>query len=227
MDRSDGGYIQSSPKRDFTGIRTLRSFTIKQINDYSFDETSSVHRIDNAEATNIQIIGWVVSAKASTTGSVFVLEDGTGKVDCTFWPNSSYEEEQCRLLGEGNLLKINGSLRMFSNKKSISTSHLSVLDDPNFILYHFLNCIYQHLFYTKQLKREDVRNEGGSKLARIQEEILECYRRNQDENGLHMNVVVKMLSSKYAENDIKENIDILLRDCHLYSVDGLEYKTTI
>lgn len=227
MDRNDGGYIMSSPKRDFTGIRTLRSFTVKQINEYVFDEDSSVHRIDQAEATNIQIIGWVVSSKASTTGSVFVLEDGTGRIDCTFWPNSSYEEEQCALLEEGTLLRVNGSLRMFNNKKSVSTAHLTLIEDPNLIVYHFLNCIHQHLFYTKQLQQEETKHDGRARLARIQEDILDCYRKNQDENGLHINVVVKMLSSRYAEGDIRDNIDILLRDCHLYSVDGLEYKTTI
>lgn len=224
---NEGGYIHSSPKREFTGIKTLRSLTIKQINEYSFDETSSVHRIDSAEATNIQILGWVVSAKASTTGSVFVLEDGTGRVDCTFWPNSPREEEQCRLLEEGVLLKINGSLRMFNNRKSVSTSHLSSLEDSNFVIYHFLNCIYQHLFYTKQLHREEIKSEGGARLAKIQEDVLECYKRNQDENGLHVDIVVKMLSSKYPEDEIRRNIDILLHDCHLYSVDGLEYRTTI
>lgn len=224
---NEGGYIQSSPKRDFTGIKTLRSFTIKQINENDFDETSSIHRIDSAEATNIQIIGWVVSARASSTGSVFVLEDGTGRVDCTFWPNSSYEEEQCKLLEEGRLLKINGSLRMFNNKKSVSTAHIAPINDPNFIVYHFLACVHQHLFYTGRLQPEETRTRKDGRLPRIQEEILECYRKNQDENGLHINVVVKMLSSRYPEHDIRENIDALLRDCHLYSVDGLEYRTTI
>nr|AGE95714.1 replication factor a protein 2 32kDa subunit [Encephalitozoon cuniculi] len=226
MDRSEGGYIQSSPKRELLGVKTLRTLTIKQIGSCDFDETSSTHLVDSAEVTNVQIIGWVVSSKTSATGSMFVLEDGTGSVDCTFWPGNSYEEEQCKVLEEQNLLKVNGSLRTFNGKRSVSASHLSAVEDSNFVTYHFLSCIYQHLFYTRQLQREEVKNDGA-KLDRIQEDILECYRRNQDENGLHINVVIKMLSSKYSESEVRENIDVLLRDCHLYSVDGLEYKTTI
>ena len=227
MDREDGGYIHSSPRKEFLGIKTLRSFTMKQISSCDFDEASSTHHIDSAEVTNIQAIGWVTSSKSSATGSVFTLQDGTGKVDCSFWPNSSYEEDQCRLLQEGILLKVNGSLRTFSSKRSISVSNLSEVKNPNFIIYHFLNCIHQHLFYTRQLHREEVVRNEGMKMEKIQEDILECYRKNQDENGLHINVVIKMLSSKYSENSIKENIDALLRDCHLYSVDGMEYRTTI
>ncbi|ADM11636.1 replication factor A protein 2 [Encephalitozoon intestinalis ATCC 50506] len=226
MDRSDGGYIQSSPKREFLGIKTLRTLTIKQINNCDFDEASSTHMIDSAEVTNVQIVGWVVSSRTSATGSMFVLEDGTESVDCTFWPSNSYEEEQCKALEEHGLLQVNGSLRTFNGKRSVSVSHLAQVEDPNLITYHFLNCIYQHLFYTRQLQREEVKSDGA-KLGRIQEDILECYRKNQDENGLHINVVIKMLSSKYPESEIKENIDVLLRDCHLYSVDGLEYKTTV
>lgn len=226
MDRAEGGYIQSSPRRELLGVKTLRALTIKQINGCDFDEVSSTHLIDSAEVTNVQAIGWVVSSKTSATGSVFILEDGTGRTDCTFWPNNPYEEELCRALEEGNLLRVNGSLRTFNGKRNISVSHLSKVEDPNLITYHFLNCIHQHLFYTRQLQREEVKPDGA-RLERIQEDILECYRKNQDENGLHINVVIKMLSSKYPENEIRENIDALLRDCHLYSVDGLEYKTTI
>jgi replication factor A2 len=227
MDQHEGGFIQSSPKREFTGIKTLRSFSIKQLNGFELEEGSSVHRIDTAEVTNIQVIGWVKSTKVTHAGSIFVVEDGTGSIDCSFWSNGAYEEEQSGYIEEGNLLKINGSIRMFNNRKSISVSHIMLVEDPNYITYHFLGCIHQHLFYTSELKREEVPRESGARLSRIQEDILECYRRNQDEHGLNINVVIKMMSSRYPEGEIRESIEMLLNDCHLYIVDGQEYKTTL
>jgi replication factor A2 len=227
MDQHEGGFIQSSPKREFTGVRTLRSFSIKQLNEYELDEGSSLHRIDTAEVTSIQVIGWVRSTKTTHAGSVFVVEDGTGSIDCSFWSNGAYEEEQSGYIEEGNLLRVDGAIRTFNGKKSIAASHVMLIDDPNYITYHFLSCIHQHLFYTNRLRREEIPREGSARLSRIQEDILECYRRNQDENGLDINVVVKMLRPRYPEEEVRENIETLLNDCHLYIVDGLEYKTTL
>lgn len=231
MKYEDGGFIQSSQnsdgvKKNFTGIKTLRSFTIKQLNIYDFDEVSSVHYIDEIEVTNIQVIGWVKSTSITSTGSIFEIEDGTGSIQCSFWPNGVYEEEQSGYIEEGNLLKINGSMKIFNKKKSIAVAHISTINNSNFITYHFLNCLYQHLYNTNKLQREEIKVNKNTSLNKLQEDIINCFKNNQDDNGMHINLVVNMLGNKYSENDIKENVEILVRDCHLYNVDEGEYKTS-
>eukprot|EP00866_Antonospora_locustae_P001624 jgi/Antlo1/1624/1836 len=224
MEEYEGGFIQSSPKREFTGVRTLRNLTVAQINKIETEDSSTIYKIDNAEVTNIVFIGWVRESKQTQTGTIFTVEDGTGSARCTFWPNSLVEEEQAGFIAVGNLLRLVGSLRLYDGKKSIHTTHLSVVEDYNYISFHFLSCVQQHLHYTNRLRGGTMKEE---KMSRILEDVLECFRCNQDENGLHVDIVVRMLSNKYQEKDVKAAVDTLLNDCHLFSVEGQEYKTTI
>lgn len=224
MEEYEGGFIQSSPKREFTGVRTLRSLTITQINKIETEDSSTIYKVDNAEVTNIVFIGWVRETKQTQTSTIFTAEDSTGSIRCTFWANSLVEEEQAGLIAVSNLLKLVGSLRLYEGKKSIHVAYLTVLEDYNYITFHFLNCMYQHLYHNNRLKSDVAKD---TKMPKILDDVLECFRSNQDENGLHMDIVVKMLSNRYQEKDLKEAVETLLNDCHLFSVEGQEYKTTI
>lgn len=225
MEEYEGGFIQSSPKREFTGVRTLRNLTVAQINKIETEDSSTIYKVDNAEVTNIVFIGWVRESKQTQTGTIFTVEDGTGSVRCTFWPNSLVEEEQAGFIAVGNILRLVGALRLYDGKKSIHATHLSVVEDYNYISFHFLSCVHQHLHYTSRLRGGGTIKE--EKMSRVLEDVLECFRCNQDENGLHVDIVVRMLSNKYQEKDVRAAVDTLLNDCHLFSVEGQEYKTTI
>ena len=56
---SDLGYIQSSPKKEYTGIKTIRSLTIKQLLSSEQQEGSSIIYINNIELNTFKTIGWV------------------------------------------------------------------------------------------------------------------------------------------------------------------------
>ncbi|KAK1349047.1 Replication factor A protein 2 [Hamiltosporidium tvaerminnensis] len=228
MSYDDGGYIHSSPKREVSSsLRTIRSFTIKQILNSPVEEPSTDYRIDDVEVTNLQIMGFVRSTRVNTTGTIFNVEDTTGSIECAFWPRGLFEEETVGLIEPPNLLKVVGSIRVFNGVKTIGASFISKIDDTNFFIKHFVECIFQHMFYLKTLKlTKNVKKSENKSFAKIKEDIINCYRSNQDERGIHVDIVVGMLKDKYPEQEVRENIEALLNDCHLYSVEGLEYHTT-
>ncbi|KAF7683196.1 Replication protein A 32 kDa subunit B [Astathelohania contejeani] len=218
-DDNNGFIPTSSPRREISNVKTTRNLTTKQLISYELDQSSTIHLVDEHEISTIVVIGWVREPKYSQNGTVFMLDDGTDEIEATFWPNGTYEEEQGGLLEEGNLILIIGSMRVFNNKKNINVSYLEVLEDPNAFTYHFLSCIYQHLHFTNNLVKEK-----QTTFTKIQEDILECYRKNDDPQGLNAGIVIRMLASKYKEEDIKQNIEELLNSLHLYSVDGEDYR---
>lgn len=226
MEDYEGGFHSSAPKREYTGIKTLRSLTAKQIYNLDAGENSSIYLIDNAEVSNIQLCGYITSIKRTSAGTSFSLDDTTAVAECTFWANSGYDEIVSERILEGNLVKVIGSLKVFANKKNISCSSIVIVNTDIFI-YHLTSALYQHLYYNNKLDRSDViKKSGNATMNKMQNDILSVYRSNQDDNGLDIDVVVNMLQGKYSANEIRETIDNLLTDCHLYSVDGTSYKTT-
>lgn len=226
MEEFEGGFLASSQKHEHTGIKTLRCLTAKQLHAISTEDASSVLLVDRFEVSNVQVCGHVSSLKKTSTGYVFELDDTTGVIDCAFWINGSYDEVAAEQIGENNLLKATGSIKVFASKKTLSVSNISPIT-ANCLVYHLTSCLYQHLFFSNKLERAEEKRSNGASLSRIQDDILGVYRNNQDNDGLDIEVVVAMLRDKYSDSEIRANIESLLSNCHLYSVDGTSYKTTI
>lgn len=225
MDEFEGGFLQSSPKHEYSGIKTLRCLSNKQINEISADASSSILLVDRFEVTSVQICGYVVSVKKTSTGITFEVDDTTARIFCTLWTTGPFEETIAEIIKENALLKITGSIKMFAGKKSVNVSSVDVVD-TNTLIYHLTSCIYQHLHFTDKLEKKDERRESIG-FNKIQMDILEVYKNNQDDEGLDVEVVVSMLRDKYNERDIRNTVEGLLNGCHLYSVDGTSYRTTI
>lgn len=225
MEEFEGGFLPSSQKLEHTGVRTLRCLTAKQIGGVSVEDGSSVLLVDRFEVSNVQACGHVSSLRKTSTGYVFELDDTTGTVDCAFWINGPYDEVAAEQISENSLLKITGSVKVFAGKKTLSASSIT-LATANCLVHHLVSCLYQHLFFNNKLERAEEKR-ATTLLSRIQEDILEVYRNNQDSEGLDVEVAVAMLRDKYTDGEVRSNIESLLNNCHLYSVDGTSYKTTI
>lgn len=226
MEGLDGGFLASSQRIEYTGIKTLRCLTIKQVNSIPLDESSSILICDRFEVSNLQIAGYISSVRKISSGYVFEVDDTTGKLDCAFWVNGSFEELISERILENNLVRITGSLKTFGNKKTLNASNITIISTA-ILVYHLTSCLYQHLYFTGKMEKSDEKKGNVLSLSKIQTEILEVYRNNQDNDGLDLEIVVAMLKDKYTENDIRNNVYGLLNNCHLYSVEGTSYKTTI
>lgn len=215
MPHSSGSLSHQSPQ-------SLRSLTIKQTTTTSTDDPSL--------PSSICIIGWIRTARHSQSGTLFTIDDGTATINASFWANTPFEEEQAGLIEPGNLLKMIGSIRLFNNETSVAVSALQKIDDCNYVTYHFANVLQQCMYLRRELKRDrrPVRAETSADVGKssLASDVLACYRNNQDEKGLHVDVVVKMLRHKHRESDIRDAIDKLVDDCYLFIVSDLCYKTT-
>lgn len=226
MEEYEGGFLQSSPKHEYTGVKTIRNLTAKQIQSYeSTDSSTSIHIIDQAEVSTVQVCGYVTAKKTTSAGIIFEINDTTATTECVFWANGSFDEIVSERIQENSLLLITGSLKVFNHKKTINCSCIRIVNS-NYLIFHLVNALYQHLFFNNCIPRETIK-EKSTGMPRIHNDILEVYRNNQDEDGLEINTVVSMLKDKYKENDIRASIEQLLSDCHLYSVEGTCYRTSI
>lgn len=224
MEDFDGGFMQSSPKRDSTVKRSTRHFTIRQLN--SADLTNAAPTIDDSPTSFIIIIGWIDTVKKASSGYAFTIQDFSGIINCSFWPKTDYETTMSGCITENLIVKLYATLRTFNNKANLNVISILRVEDMNEIIYHNLQAIYESLYMQNKLKRKVIKNSVGAN-GNIKEDILDVYRKNQDMNGLHVDVVVRMLANRYSESEVRENVEILLNDCHLYSVDGMEYHTTV
>lgn len=207
---SDLGYIQSSPKKEYTGIKTIRSLTIKQLLSSEQQEGSSIIYINNIELNTFKTIGWVSNVKATSSGKSFLLEDSTGIIDCMMWCNKTYEEYLLTLIEDGSFIKINGILKEFGNKKSIQVTFLYVIEDYNELTYHFSNVLQEYLFYTKK----EITNKND--MNKIHKDLIECVRNYSDENsGVSVDLIIKCLKNIYDEKMVREGMDFLVDNCYL------------
>lgn len=219
MEDYDGGFIHSSPKRDTHPKRSTRHLTIPQL--LSIDLTNPNFKLHDHDLSTIITIGWIDTIKRTSSGYAFTISDFSSTIDASFWPNSLFEENMTGNLLQNNIVKIVGVVRVFNQKPNISVNYILRVEDPNEIVYHGVAAIHETLFMQNRLKKKTV-----GKLN-IQQDILDVYRKNQDENGLHVDIVVRMLANRYAEGEVRECVEVLVNDCHLYSVDGMEYHTTV
>lgn len=216
---SDLGFIQSSPKKEYTGIKTIRSLTIKQILSSEHEENSTVVYVDNKELTTLKVLGWVSNTKSTNNGKSFLLEDGTGNIECMMWCNKSYEEYLLSLVEDGLLVKVVGILKEYGNKKSIQISNIYLVKDFNEFTYHMSSVIQEHFINNKKEVKQ------SKEMKKIHNDLLECIRNNQDEeSGLDLKIVIKCLQNEYNERMIKENLDFLVDNCYLIVTDENGYK---
>nr|AJA32483.1 WD repeat-containing protein [Nosema pernyi] len=217
----DGGFIHSSPKREYTGIQTIRSISAKQINNIDQDESSTVAFLDGVELTSIQLIGWITEIKGTNTGKSFTLEDGTSTVDCTLWPNKPHEEHMASLIEEGECIKVTGVLKTYSGRRCIQITNLHLVEDYNELTFHYLQIVKQHLHFTKKILNVQTKSLN---LNNLQNEILTVLKNNQDENGLEYELILKCLEDSYSERIINENLEMLVENCFVVKKGEGVYK---
>lgn len=223
MESLEGGFQDNAVRPEYTGVKTLRMLTAKQLDGLEIDEASSIHRIDGAEVTNVAAVGHVSGIKNNTAGTMFMLYDTTGFVDVAFWANGAYEETVLSRIVDGALLRVTGSVRVFGGKKTVNASSVCAVD-TNYLVYHLTDAVYQSVVLRRLVEAPA---QASSGMAGISADVLQTYRNNQDDNGLELDLVVSMLQSKYASAEVRDAVESLLTDCHLYSVDGTHYHTTL
>ncbi|KAM7473574.1 hypothetical protein LguiB_020817 [Lonicera macranthoides] len=95
--------FSSAKSRD---TQVLLPLTVKQINEsFQSSDDKSNFLIDGVDVNNVKLVGMVFNKAERVTDVSFVIDDGTGRIDCNRW--------------NGMYVRVHGHLKGFQGKKQL------------------------------------------------------------------------------------------------------------
>ncbi|XP_047308516.1 replication protein A 32 kDa subunit A isoform X2 [Impatiens glandulifera] len=156
---SGGGFMpsQSTQTADHSfspaknrDTQSLLPLTIKQINDaFLSSDDKSNFLIDGVVVSNVKLVGLVFNKAERITDVSFVIDDGTGRIDCNRWVNEPVDTKEMENILDGMYVSIHGHLKGFQGKRQLVVFSIRPIVDFNAIAYHFIECIYVHSYNIK------------------------------------------------------------------------------
>lgn len=143
-----GGGIKDTrkPRTD----QTVMPLTVKQLLAADRGE-GDVLSIDGKELSHVMLIGAVTAVNASQLTLKYQVDDGTGKVDVTWWMDDDGDmatSKRSSAIREGIYVRVVGKTRMHDGQMQLTAFDVHPVLDHNQITYHFLSCIKTHLSNT-------------------------------------------------------------------------------
>ncbi|CAI9097574.1 OLC1v1034041C6 [Oldenlandia corymbosa var. corymbosa] len=138
-------------------MQTLTPLTVKQISAafQSSDDRMNIV-IDGADVNNVKLVGTLMDKASRVTDAQFVLDDGTGRINCFRWLNGeAYESQEMDKVEEGKYVVVHGHLKGFQGKKQLVAYSVRPVSDYNEITNHFADCIYVHCHNTRLRRLQD------------------------------------------------------------------------
>nr|GEX75238.1 replication protein A 32 kDa subunit B [Tanacetum cinerariifolium] len=132
---------------------TLIPLTVNQISKALQSSDDKVNfLIDGVDVNNVKLVGMVLNRAERVTDVSFVLDDGTGRIDCNRWVNDPVDTKEMDAIREGMYVRVHGQLKGFQGKKQLVVFGIKAVDDFDEITHHFVECIYVHSYNTKLMK---------------------------------------------------------------------------
>ncbi|DBB06309.1 hypothetical protein WJX77_008374 [Trebouxia sp. C0004] len=241
--------VGSSPAqaRSKGSVQTLRALTVKQIYEGTLNASDDQYRVDNEELHNITLVGKIISAHEAPTHLSFTIDDGTGKIDLSFWTSGEDEQEQMAQRRAdwrvGVYVRVHGHLRSFENKKSMVVFSLKVIHDFNEVSFHFLQCIFQHVHLVRGQSQSGSMAQGGSKMnmagnaagpasaapsgdgitagmTPVQKDCWAIFNHPDNharESGAGIDEVIAQLNGRHSVPAIRQAAEFLVSEGHLYT----------
>uniref|UniRef100_A0A2P2J8M9 Replication family protein n=1 Tax=Rhizophora mucronata TaxID=61149 RepID=A0A2P2J8M9_RHIMU len=154
-----GGFMPSqatqAPEPSFSHSRNRESrcllpLTAKQIHDLaSNDELNFIS--DGVEVTNVTVVGRVYQKEDKASEYTFLVDDGTGQIECNRWIQESVDADELAAILIGMYVRVHGQLRGLQGRRFINIFSVRPVTDFNEITSHFVECIYVH-FYNNRLR---------------------------------------------------------------------------
>ncbi|KAK9275273.1 hypothetical protein L1049_022535 [Liquidambar formosana] len=145
--------IPPSPPPRIAIRRPCSRLPVKQISEalLSSDDKSNFV-IDGVDVNNVTLVGIVVNKAERVTDVTFVLDDGTGRIDCNKWVNEAVDTKEMEGILDGMYVRVHGHLKGFQGKRNLNAFSIRPVTDFNEIATHFIECMYVHLYNTKVRK---------------------------------------------------------------------------
>ncbi|KAF7147632.1 hypothetical protein RHSIM_Rhsim03G0264700 [Rhododendron simsii] len=128
----------------------LLPLTVKQISQaFQATDDKSNFIIDGVDVNNVTLVGMVFNKAERVTDVSFVIDDGTGRIDCNRWVNEAVDSKEVEAISDGMYVRVHGHLKGFQGKKQLTVFSIRPLTDYNEMPYHFVECMYVHNYNTK------------------------------------------------------------------------------
>ncbi|KAJ0090028.1 hypothetical protein Patl1_14257 [Pistacia atlantica] len=132
---SGGGFMPSqataAPDHTFSlsknrNVRTLLPLTVKQLNEISSNDESTT-TIDGVDVSTVTIVGKVCDIQDKEPQFTFLIDDGTGQIECSRWAHERLEFNEVNQISQGMYVRVYGHLRSFQNKRTLNAYSMSIL----------------------------------------------------------------------------------------------------
>jgi len=139
---------QNSPRKRSRNL-PLMPCTIRQImgsQQISSDEDDFI--IDKQIINQVCIVGLIISTNPQPQHYNYQIDDSTGLLDVRIWIDkdpSEYVRQMNEQWGQGRYVRVIGVIKAFGPKRTLIATRLNLVEDPNEISYHHLECLYIHL----------------------------------------------------------------------------------
>ncbi|KAE9406364.1 replication protein A, subunit RPA32 [Gymnopus androsaceus JB14] len=136
---SPGG---GDPKRSEVS-HSVRPLTIAQANKAKQDYTDAEWTLFGSEIGQVTLVGQVVDISEQATNFVYILEDGTGRMEVRRWREQNTEEEEVKWgnIVVNHVVRVTGRMKAFGSKKSINATTVRPSDDPHEIYFHTMEAL--------------------------------------------------------------------------------------
>ncbi|XP_076884780.1 replication protein A 32 kDa subunit B [Bidens hawaiensis] len=162
---SGGGYMPSQATQTVDPLpsalskhretQTLIPLTVKQISKAMLSNDDKVNfLIDGVDCNNVKLVGRMINKVERVTDISFVLDDGTGRIECNRWAQEQIDTKEMESIMEGMYVRIHGQLKSFQGKRQLVVFGIKLVTDFDEITYHFVECIYVHSYNTKLVKQQ-------------------------------------------------------------------------
>jgi len=131
--------------------QSLRPATIRQLLMAQSAHTDADFTIDESEITQLTLVAQVFDIVSQATSVVFVLDDGTGRIEGRQWLSETQDSDSNQPSGieEKSYVRVMGSLKSFANKRHISIQRIRPVDNYNEVLFHLTEALSVHLILTR------------------------------------------------------------------------------
>lgn len=130
--------------------QALVPLTVKQINEALLATSENANFVvDGVDVNNVTIVGLVCNKVERVTDVGFVLDDGTGRVDVHRWVHEPFDSNEMATIKDGMYVRVYANLKGFQGKRQLIAFAVRPLTDFNELSYHFLECMYVHMYNTK------------------------------------------------------------------------------
>lgn len=236
--------------------QTLIPLTVKQINKAMLSNDEKVNfLIDGVDVNNVKMVGMVLNKAERVTDVNFMLDDGTGRIDCNRWVNDPVDTKEMESIMNGMYVRIHGQLKGFMGKKQLMIFGIKPVTDFDEITHHFVECIYVHSYNTKLMKPQASSStqahlpssavntqayqtappnqfsaqyaaDGFSGIEKMVLEYLQLPGSVARERGVHQEELVKQLGIPLDK--ILASLNFLVEEGVVYQAyDDCHYKTTV